>query len=188
MAGLGGNLLFPNYSLSEMGRMELRGYRDKTHRKGRPLVPKSMGRRAAKTPVELPAHPVPCLVWFGVGGSSVPEPSTFLTGSPGLFFSIGELWRTTRRFTVSSMRNLGMGKQMIEGRIFEELHFLIEMIKSFKGELGTIPGLSSLVCVTAAPRLTAFPPRSCCRGTFQPAVLQLRSHQRHLRHALWGQV
>ncbi|KAM6121786.1 uncharacterized protein FYN12_008716 [Phoenicopterus ruber ruber] len=52
----------------------------------------------------------------------------------GLFFSIGELWRTTRRFTVSSMRNLGMGKKMIEGRIFEELHFLIEVIKSFKGE------------------------------------------------------
>ncbi|KAM6245078.1 cytochrome P450 2W1-like [Spheniscus humboldti] len=52
----------------------------------------------------------------------------------GLFFSIGELWRTTRRFTVSSMRNLGMGKKMIEGRIFDELHFLIEMIKSFKGE------------------------------------------------------
>ncbi|KAM9292163.1 uncharacterized protein RDI95_004276 [Morus bassanus] len=54
--------------------------------------------------------------------------------SGGLFFSIGELWRTTRRFTVCSMRNLGMGKKMIEGRIFEELHFLIEMIKSFKGE------------------------------------------------------
>ncbi|KAM7091722.1 uncharacterized protein J5F26_011102 [Ciconia maguari] len=55
-------------------------------------------------------------------------------GRHRLFFSIGELWRTTRRFTVSSMRNLGMGKKMIEGRIFEELHFLIEMIKSFKGE------------------------------------------------------
>ncbi|XP_010204285.2 cytochrome P450 2W1 [Colius striatus] len=52
----------------------------------------------------------------------------------GLFFSVGELWRTTRRFTVSSMRNLGMGKKMIEGRIFEELHFLTERIKSFKGE------------------------------------------------------
>ncbi|XP_075624277.1 cytochrome P450 2F2 isoform X1 [Balearica regulorum gibbericeps] len=58
----------------------------------------------------------------------------FIPFSIGLFFSIGELWRTTRRFTVSSMRNLGMGKKMIEGRIFEELHFLIEMIKSFKGE------------------------------------------------------
>ncbi|XP_025971917.2 cytochrome P450 2W1-like [Dromaius novaehollandiae] len=52
----------------------------------------------------------------------------------GVFFSIGELWRTTRRFTVSSMRNLGMGKKTMEVKIFEELHFLIEMIKSFKGE------------------------------------------------------
>ncbi|TRZ26743.1 hypothetical protein HGM15179_000354 [Zosterops borbonicus] len=60
----------------------------------------------------------------------------------GLFFSIGELWRTTRRFTVSSMRNLGMGKQMIEGRIFEELHFLIEMIKSFKGEPFRLPSFN----------------------------------------------
>uniref|UniRef100_A0A8D2MAG2 CP2W1 protein n=1 Tax=Zonotrichia albicollis TaxID=44394 RepID=A0A8D2MAG2_ZONAL len=60
----------------------------------------------------------------------------------GLFFSIGELWRTTRRFTVSSMRNLGMGKQMIEGRIFEELHFLIEMIKSFKGEPFSLPSFN----------------------------------------------
>jgi len=48
------------------------------------------------------------------------------------------------------MRNLGMGKKMIEGRIFEELHFLIEMIKSFKGELETITVLYSLICVTAA--------------------------------------
>ncbi|NXW45850.1 CP2W1 protein, partial [Nyctiprogne leucopyga] len=60
----------------------------------------------------------------------------------GLFFSIGELWRTTRRFTVSSMRNLGMGKKMIEGRIFEELHFLIEMIKSFKGEPFNLPSFN----------------------------------------------
>uniref|UniRef100_A0A8C3R0A3 Cytochrome P450 2W1 n=2 Tax=Sylvioidea TaxID=2116661 RepID=A0A8C3R0A3_9PASS len=60
----------------------------------------------------------------------------------GLFFSIGELWRTTRRFTVSSMRNLGMGKQMIEGRIFEELHFLIEMIKSFQGEPFSLPSFN----------------------------------------------
>ncbi|OWK61889.1 Cytochrome P450 2W1 [Lonchura striata] len=59
-----------------------------------------------------------------------------------LFFSIGELWRTTRRFTVSSMRNLGMGKQMIEGRIFEELHFLIEMIKSFKGQPFSLPSFN----------------------------------------------
>uniref|UniRef100_A0A7M4FLI2 Cytochrome P450 2W1 n=1 Tax=Crocodylus porosus TaxID=8502 RepID=A0A7M4FLI2_CROPO len=49
----------------------------------------------------------------------------------GVFFSSGELWKTTRRFTMATMRDLGMGKKLIEGRILEELHFLIEMIKSF---------------------------------------------------------
>ncbi|XP_050822285.1 cytochrome P450 2W1 isoform X2 [Gopherus flavomarginatus] len=52
----------------------------------------------------------------------------------GVFFSNGELWRTTRRFTVSSMRNLGMGKKLIEEKILEELHLLIATIKSSRGE------------------------------------------------------
>lgn len=43
-----------------------------------------------------------------------------------------------------------MGKQMIEGRIFEELHFLVDMIKSFKGEPGVIPG-------AAQPRVSQLP-------------------------------
>lgn len=56
---------------------------------------------------------------------------------------------------MSSMRNLGMGKQMMEGKVFEELHFLIEMIKSFKGELGTIMVLHSIIHVTAAAATTS---------------------------------
>ncbi|XP_048348513.1 cytochrome P450 2W1 [Sphaerodactylus townsendi] len=52
----------------------------------------------------------------------------------GVFFSTGELWRTTRKFTVASMRNLGMGKKSLEGQIIEELGFLIESIKAFEGE------------------------------------------------------
>ncbi|XP_026560425.1 cytochrome P450 2W1 [Pseudonaja textilis] len=52
----------------------------------------------------------------------------------GVFFSTGELWRTTRRFTVSTMRNLGMGKKHIEECIHEELSFLIENINSFQGK------------------------------------------------------
>uniref|UniRef100_A0A8C8SJH4 Cytochrome P450 2W1 n=1 Tax=Pelusios castaneus TaxID=367368 RepID=A0A8C8SJH4_9SAUR len=70
----------------------------------------------------------------------------------GVFFSNGELWRMTRRFTVSSMRNLGMGKKQIEERISEELHFLAEMIKSFKGELGPF----SLKTFNAAPTNITF--------------------------------
>ncbi|KAH0631967.1 hypothetical protein JD844_019918 [Phrynosoma platyrhinos] len=52
----------------------------------------------------------------------------------GVFFSTGELWRATRRFTMSSMRNLGVGRTLIEERILEELSFLVEDIKAFKGE------------------------------------------------------
>ncbi|XP_034988008.1 cytochrome P450 2W1 [Zootoca vivipara] len=52
----------------------------------------------------------------------------------GVFFSTGELWRTTRRFTMASMRNLGVGKKLIEKQINEELGFLVEDIKSFEGE------------------------------------------------------
>ncbi|NXL89245.1 CP2W1 protein, partial [Alectura lathami] len=51
----------------------------------------------------------------------------------GVFFSSQELWKTTRRFTMAAMRDLGMGKRLAEERILEELQFLIELIKSFKG-------------------------------------------------------
>ncbi|XP_074697661.1 cytochrome P450 2W1-like isoform X2 [Strix aluco] len=51
----------------------------------------------------------------------------------GVFFSSQELWKTTRRFTIATMRDLGMGKHLGEERMVEELHFLIELIRSFKG-------------------------------------------------------
>ncbi|KAM9598818.1 cytochrome P450 2W1-like [Morphnus guianensis] len=51
----------------------------------------------------------------------------------GVFFSSQELWKTTRRFTIATMRDLGMGKHLGEEMMLEELQFLIELIKSFKG-------------------------------------------------------
>ncbi|KFP18514.1 Cytochrome P450 2W1, partial [Egretta garzetta] len=51
----------------------------------------------------------------------------------GVFFSSQELWKTTRRFTIATMRDLGMGKHLGEERMLEELQFLTELIKSFKG-------------------------------------------------------
>ncbi|XP_067317059.1 cytochrome P450 2W1-like [Anolis sagrei] len=57
-----------------------------------------------------------------------------IQGGKGIFFSTGELWRATRRFSASSMRNLGMGKTRMEEHIREELNFLVEDIKSFNGE------------------------------------------------------
>ncbi|KGL86587.1 Cytochrome P450 2W1, partial [Charadrius vociferus] len=51
----------------------------------------------------------------------------------GVFFSSQELWKTTRRFTIATMRDLGMGKHLGEEMMLEELRFLTESIKSFKG-------------------------------------------------------
>ncbi|XP_074057380.1 cytochrome P450 2W1-like isoform X1 [Macrotis lagotis] len=52
----------------------------------------------------------------------------------GIFFSSGELWKTTRKFTMSSMHNLGMGKKMMGKKILEEFSFLAGLIDSFKGK------------------------------------------------------
>ncbi|KAM3916071.1 cytochrome P450 2W1-like [Leptodactylus fuscus] len=51
----------------------------------------------------------------------------------GVFFSSGEMWRTTRRFTISNLRNLGMGKKLIEDKIIEELQFLTDKIEAYAG-------------------------------------------------------
>ncbi|XP_026539117.1 cytochrome P450 2W1-like [Notechis scutatus] len=52
----------------------------------------------------------------------------------GIFFSIGEIWKDTRRFTLTAIRDLGMGTSLIEGKMREELSFLVEKVNSFKGE------------------------------------------------------
>ncbi|XP_075141181.1 cytochrome P450 2W1-like [Leptodactylus fuscus] len=51
----------------------------------------------------------------------------------GVFFASGEMWRTTRRFTMSSLRNLGMGKKLIEDKIMEELQYLTDKMEAYAG-------------------------------------------------------
>nr|XP_033819682.1 cytochrome P450 2K1 [Geotrypetes seraphini] len=57
-----------------------------------------------------------------------------LTGGNGIAFSHGESWKIMRRFTLSTLRDFGMGKKTVEARILDELHPLIEYFDSHKGK------------------------------------------------------
>ncbi|XP_069913655.1 cytochrome P450 2C30-like [Oryctolagus cuniculus] len=62
------------------------------------------------------------------GRVSLPVIDRYAQGS-GLVFSQGELWKETRRFTLTVLRDMGMGKKTIENRIQEEASYLVEALK-----------------------------------------------------------
>ncbi|XP_069830129.1 cytochrome P450 2C5-like [Dendropsophus ebraccatus] len=52
----------------------------------------------------------------------------------GIVFSSGENWKVMRRFTVSTLREFGMGKTCLEDRINEESDCLVQLLKSYGGK------------------------------------------------------
>ncbi|XP_039596211.1 cytochrome P450 2K1-like [Polypterus senegalus] len=57
-----------------------------------------------------------------------------LSRGDGIVFGRGESWKTMRRFTLSTLRDFGMGKRTIEDRIVEECQNLMDVFESHKGQ------------------------------------------------------
>ncbi|NXX42527.1 CP2K6 protein, partial [Tricholaema leucomelas] len=57
-----------------------------------------------------------------------------LTGGNGIVFARGENWKVMRRFTLTTLRDFGMGKKAIEDRIVEEYGYLADRIGSQEGK------------------------------------------------------
>ncbi|KAM9316383.1 uncharacterized protein PAF06_007394 [Gastrophryne carolinensis] len=56
------------------------------------------------------------------------------TKDHGIIFSNGESWKAMRRFTISTLRDYGMGKKAIEDKINEEAQCLVQSLKSYGGK------------------------------------------------------
>ncbi|XP_061757135.1 cytochrome P450 2K4-like isoform X2 [Nerophis ophidion] len=52
----------------------------------------------------------------------------------GVLWSNGDSWKEMRRFTLTNLRDFGMGRKVCEDKIIEECQHLMDVIRKFQGE------------------------------------------------------
>ncbi|KAM4873322.1 cytochrome P450 2J2 [Thomomys bottae] len=55
-------------------------------------------------------------------------------GNNGLIMANGQIWKEQRRFTLTTLKNFGLGRKSLEQRIQEEAQYLVEDIENEKGQ------------------------------------------------------
>ncbi|XP_029103965.1 cytochrome P450 2K1-like isoform X1 [Scleropages formosus] len=69
----------------------------------------------------------------------------------GLAFGVGESWKTMRRFTLTTLRDFGMGRSTIEDRIVEEAQRLLDIFQQHQGKpfdptVNIYSAVSNIIC------------------------------------------
>ena len=69
---------------------------------------------------------------------------------PGLIMSNGHIWKEQRRFSLTALKNFGLGRKSLEEQIQEEAAYLIQTIGEENGEqaLGQVQGLWFVLSLT----------------------------------------
>uniref|UniRef100_A0A3B5QUJ9 Uncharacterized protein n=1 Tax=Xiphophorus maculatus TaxID=8083 RepID=A0A3B5QUJ9_XIPMA len=57
-----------------------------------------------------------------------------LSKGHGVIWNNGDAWKEMRRFSLTNLRDFGMGKKVCEDKIIEESQHLIEVFKKHKGK------------------------------------------------------
>ncbi|KAM8953490.1 cytochrome P450 2G1-like [Pelodytes ibericus] len=105
----------------------------------------------------------------------------------GLITSEGERWRQLRRFSLSTLRNFGLGKKSIEERIKDEIQCLVEALRTYEGKpfdpaILISKAVSNVICSVVFGKRFEYDDRSFQR------MLDIFYETFELMSSTWGQI